>query len=329
MLNIENARPLLAQYLSAHLGSDSIVEVEPFERITIGHSRGMHRINVHYTKDGEEIRKSFALRAEQGGMFGGDTLIEVRLQRAVRNAGIPAARIRWVELDANVLGEPFFIMDWVEGSSGPPDMATMERYILELHEMHKLDWRKAELPLRTTPSTPLHAMHQQIDHWLSVHHWGRPRPSPLIEEAATWLKINAPKNLRMCLVHGDPGPANFIHKDGSVQAFTDWEFSHIGDPNEDWLFLSAMRGRALKEPSEWRHLIQQITDTEITDSDWFYWDIYNHFKGSCANTSALRVFTSGANMAPNMAAIGTGLHMSMLQRISQMIGETYNQPKTK
>ena len=70
MLNIENARPLLAQYLSAHLGSDDIVQVEPFERITIGHSRGMHRINVLYTKDGEEIRKSFALRAEQGGMFG-------------------------------------------------------------------------------------------------------------------------------------------------------------------------------------------------------------------------------------------------------------------
>ena len=100
MLNIENARPLLAQYLSAHLGSDDIVQVEPFERITIGHSRGMHRINVHYTKNGEDIRKSFALRAEQGGMFGGDTLIEVRLQRAVRNAGIPAAKfvgLNWMQ----------------------------------------------------------------------------------------------------------------------------------------------------------------------------------------------------------------------------------------
>ena len=160
---------------------------------------------------------------------------------------------------------------------------------------------------------------------MDVHRWGRVLPEPLLEEAATWLKRNAPEDLQLTLVHGDPGPLNFIHDGDEVQAFTDWEFSHIGDPNEDWLFLGGMRGRGVMEPPQWREYIAEVTGHVISKETWGYWDVFNHFKGACANTSALRIFITGANPAPNMAAIGTALKLSMVQHLSTIIGNAYAQ----
>ena len=99
MLNIEVARPQLAAYLSAKLSSDDGVTVGPLERITIGHSRGMFRVNASYRREGEAVERSFALRVEQAGMFGTNTLDEVRTMRSMRAAGFPVANIRWVEFD--------------------------------------------------------------------------------------------------------------------------------------------------------------------------------------------------------------------------------------
>jgi len=324
VLNVEVARPQIAAYLSAKLSSDDGVEVGPLERITIGHSRGMFRINASYNHKGTTIQKSFALRVEQAGMFGTNTLDEVRTMRAMRAAKFPVAHIRWVEFDPVVIGTPFFMMDWVEGSSGPPNDAALRDYVIKLHQLHEMNWRRKEIPFPRIPSIPLDGVHQQVDRWMEVHRWGRVLPEPLLEEAATWLKRNAPENLQLTLVHGDPGPLNFIHKGDEVQAFTDWEFSHIGDPNEDWLFLGGMRGRGVMEPQAWREYIAETTSHVISKETWAYWDVFNHFKGACANTSALRIFITGANPAPNMAAIGTALKLSMVQHLSAIIGKSNN-----
>ena len=328
MLNIEEARGPLAHYLSAKIPSDGGVTIAPLQRITIGHSRGMYRVDASYRHQGRDVARSFALRVEQAGMFGTNTLDEIRTMRAVRATGFPVAKIRWVELDASVIGTPFFLMDWVDGSSGPPDDSALRDYIVKLDQLHKIDWRKAEVPFPRIPVVPRDGLHQQVDRWMEVHRWGRIYPMPLLEEAAVWLKRNAPDNLRLTLVHGDPGPLNFIHKDGKVAAFTDWEFSHIGDPNEDWLFMGGMRGRGIMDQQGWQALIAELTGHVITDEEWAYWDVFNQFKGACANTSALRIFVTGANAAPNMAAIGTALLLSMVQRLSTIIGESYARPSS-
>ena len=323
MLNVEAARPRLAGWLSARIPADGGVEAGPLRRITIGHSRGMFRVDARWRRDGAPHERAFALRVEQAGMFGTNTLDEVRTMRAVRAAGFPVAPIRWVELDASVLGTPFFVMDWVEGSSGMPDEDALRDYVTKLHELHGLDWRAADVPFARVPVVPLDAVHQQVERWMEVHRWGRVLPEPLLEEAAEWLRRNAPADLKLGIVHGDPGPLNFIHAEGRVRAFTDWEFSHVGDPDEDWLFLGAMRGRGVMEPPAWRDYIAEVTGHAIDEATWDYWDAFNQFKGACANTSALRIFVTGANPAPNMAAIGTALKLSMIQRLSAIIGGSY------
>ena len=163
--------------------------------------------------------------------------------QAVGRLGFPVARVRWLEPTGTVIGQPFFVMDFIEGGvateredrSLAPDLAV--DFVRRLDELHHLDWTGV---LDGPP--PSEATHVQIERWADVYRSTSPRPVPLLEEGAAWLHAHAPPLERVALVHGDPGPGNFVHDGQRVLAFTDWEFSHLGDPTEDWSFLLSMRG---------------------------------------------------------------------------------------
>jgi aminoglycoside phosphotransferase (APT) family kinase protein len=121
------------------------------------------------------------------------------------------------------------------------------------------------------------------------------------------------------LVHGDPGPGNFVHDGHRVLAFTDWEFSHLGDPTEDWAFLLSMRGSRTMPLDDWVALIRRELDLEVDAQHMHYWQVFNFFKGACANRSCLSAF-AGANPRPNMALIGTVLQQTFTRQMADLIG---------
>ena len=105
-----------------------------------------------------------------------------------------------------------------------------------------------------------------------------------------------------------------------VTCVTDWEFAHLGDPIEDWVYMATMRGARHFTRERWAEIFAEEAGVSITPDEWTFWDAFNHFKGACANITTLRAFSSGANPAPNMAAIGTGLHLVFLQRLAEIVG---------
>jgi aminoglycoside phosphotransferase (APT) family kinase protein len=321
MLSLEFLRPRLARYLGAKLGLGDEPAINELERISIGHSRAMFLAGISWTDNGASHERRFAIRVEQGGVFGTSSLAEVRIMRGLAAAGVPIARVLWYEPAPSVIGFPFFVMDWVEGSSGPSDAATLAEFIATLERLHTLQWRAKDVRFPRVPVAPRDGALMEIDRWYSVYRSARFRPVPLLEEAAAWLRLRAPESSRIGIVHGDPGPGNFIHANGKVAALTDWEFCHLGDPVEDWSFMATMRGAAIMPLGEWADLIHRVTGTSVSDEQWRYWEVFNQFKGACANITALKVFVSGENPAPNMAAIGTALHLRMVQRLSDIIGE--------
>jgi hypothetical protein len=60
----------------------------------------------------------------------------------------------------------------------------------------------------------------------------------------------------------------------------------------------------------------------VSDEAWRFWDAFSQFKGACANLTALRVFCEGTNQAPNMAAVGTSIHLVLLNRLAAIVGES-------
>jgi aminoglycoside phosphotransferase (APT) family kinase protein len=302
--------------LAAWIGEQSgrSVAVADLRRITTGHSRGNWFLEL---EDGSR----FVVRVEQGGVFGTSGADEFEFMRAVGRLGFPVAAVRWLEPTGTVIGQPFFVMDFIEGGvpagredrSLAPDLAV--DFVHRLDELHRLAWDGV-----LDGPTPADATHVQIERWADVYRSTSPLPVPLLEEGAAWLHAHAPPLERVALVHGDPGPGNFVHDGRRVLAFTDWEFSHLGDPTEDWSFLLSMRGARTMPPEDWLALIRREVGVEVDGDQLRYWRTFNFFKGACANRSCLTSF-AGANPAPNMALIGTVLQQTFMRQMADLVAE--------
>jgi aminoglycoside phosphotransferase (APT) family kinase protein len=281
-----------------------------------GHSRRM--LSVSVTTAG--VRQDLVVRIEQGGMFGTEGEPEARVMQALSESGFPAPPVRWIEADSSVLGQPFFVMDRVPGSPAVDD-AMLDAYIRKLHELHGLNPSVAADGLGPVPAAPQDGVSDTIDHWRDVYRRSAVAPIPLLEEAADWLHRNLRPTGPVSVVHGDPGPGNFLHDGAEITAFTDWEFAHYGDAAEDWTYFGAIRARKITDAPGWRARFSAQAGVSYDDETWGRWEAFNLFKGACANLSALRLFRDGVSTAPNLLAIGTAVHLRFLKQLVERIDE--------
>jgi aminoglycoside phosphotransferase (APT) family kinase protein len=242
------------------------------------------------------------------------------MMRAAGALGCPVARVRWLEPTGAVLGSPFFAMDFVDGIPTDRNDRSMSEtlaadFVERLHLLHRADWR-TELDHAAAEE----ATHAEIDRWYGVYREETDVAIPLLEEGAAWLRHHATPVDQAGIVHGDPGPGNFVHDGARVIAFTDWEFTHVGDPMEDWVYLVTMRGASTMPRADWLALFERVAGVTVTERDLHYWSVFNFFKGACANLTCRRVFRT-VNPAPNMALIGTALHQTYVRRVAALIEE--------
>ncbi|MEP7115124.1 MAG: phosphotransferase family protein [Ilumatobacteraceae bacterium] len=294
----------LAEYLSTQSGAS--VDVHESRRLTVGHSRAMY--------DVETSAGRFVVRKEQGGVFGTSSAAEFNLMQSLHAAGFPVANVRWLESTGKVLGQPFFVMDYIDAEQPADeramDPATAAAFVRTLASLHALD------PTAHLPTVdPEQTTHIQIEHWRNVGKSAGGQRIPLLDAAEMWLHQRAPLSRRVTLVHGDPGPGNVLSSHGEILALTDWEFAHVGDPAEDWSFCLSMRGARTMSRDAWLTLFEQEAGIEMAPEQWAYWEAFNLYKGACANRTCLGVFESGANRSPNMAIIGTAMHHAFLRRL--------------
>jgi aminoglycoside phosphotransferase (APT) family kinase protein len=306
------AATILAAWLEQRLGRP--VGITSIDRLAEGHSRAMFSVTL-------EGGTRYVLRMEQGGVFGTSSGEEFRVMSGLYDVGYPVARPRWFEPDPSVLGQPFFVMDYLDADrDASPSPSTGRSFVEMLHRLHELDWQAAGIDFDLQPATPGEATPMQVERWRDVYRAATPAPIPLLEEAAAWLVRHAPPLDRLHVVHGDAGPGNFVHRGGAILAVTDFEFCHLGDPAEDWAFCATMRGRRTMDAQAWIDAFREILGFELDDEGWRYWEAFNLFKGACANTTALRVFADGSNPAPNMLQVGTSLHQFFLRRLVDLVG---------
>jgi aminoglycoside phosphotransferase (APT) family kinase protein len=197
---------------------------------------------------------------------------------------------------------------------------SLDPYVEALAKLHNLDLAALGIAFYEHPSGPRDSALMQVERWYGVYRKNLVgEPSPLIEEAAQWLRNNAPETAHPALVHGDPGPGNYLHENGELRALVDWEFTHIGDPDEDWAYLIAMRGMGVMDVDSWvAYLADQVgvvLDRERLD----YWIAANLFKGACIDQTALGIFMRRESLAPNLLAIGTCIHLSALKRLADTV----------
>jgi aminoglycoside phosphotransferase (APT) family kinase protein len=299
----------LGPYLSEVLGTT--VTVSPPTRVAMGQSRAMYIVDAQY--DGGSHRT--ILRVEQGGFLGSDSTTEVPVMQALYRAGYPVAEIVAYEPSGSVIGEPFFVMAFVEGVATELP-STLDDYIRLLAQLHSYDPAAVGLDFFVQPELPTGPAHALVDRFDATYRSGLVgEPSPLLEEAIAWLRIHAPASDRVCVVHGDPGPGNYMHLDGQITAVVDWEFTHLGDEYFDWAYLIWMRGKRLMDPDAWIARIRDVAGVELDRERLRYWQAVTYLMGACIDQTATRFYRERLMPAPNLLAISTGVHLSALRRL--------------
>lgn len=139
------------------------------------------------------------------------------------------------------------------GTDGFQDVSDDERrsvaadYGRRLAQLHLLDPAALDLgglsvPEGREPTAVDLELWRSIDDTRSAS-----QSSPSTQLALASLGASVPVTARPSLCHGDAGPGNFLHEEGSVTALLDWEFAHVGDAHDDLAWV-AVRNQLLGAP---------------------------------------------------------------------------------
>src|SRR3954453_13657662 len=177
-----------------------------------------------------------------------DMVREARLQLALAQQGIRVPPIVAVGDDESVLGVPFYVMEFVEGTvvldELPPvlDEPSARRAVAldlvdTLAAIHAVDIDAPGLQPFQRPGSYLE---RQVRRWQQL--WGinatRDLPVP---ELGEHVAAAIPEPLPNAVVHGDYPIGNVIVADDEprIPAVLDWEMGAIGDPRADVGYLVA------------------------------------------------------------------------------------------
>ncbi|SMC94407.1 phosphotransferase family protein [Novosphingobium sp. B1] len=166
---------------------------------------------------------------------------------------LPVASVRNVDADGDILGQPAIILAFVEGVTEPTQgtghgfsgigtrydewaAKLAPQFIDALAQVHRFDWRTADLSYYATPQPGTRqAAIWQINWWSQVWWDGVVQPVAMVTYAERWLRENAPVCDEPVMCHSDLRLGNFMFEEpsGKFTAVLDWELAHIGDFHED------------------------------------------------------------------------------------------------
>ena len=188
-----------------------------------------------------------------------DLARQFHIMRILSKTDVPVPHPRWIEESEAVIGQPFLVMQRLEGRV-PPDQppyhaegwfaalppeerrACWWQGIEMLTRIHRLDPRVLGLdfPVDTTVSTgpPV----QTLKYYEGYLDWvDEGRLLSVTESALDWLKCHRPpptESARLCW--GDARLGNMLFQGGRCLGVLDWEMATLGDPESDlgwWLFF--------------------------------------------------------------------------------------------
>jgi aminoglycoside phosphotransferase (APT) family kinase protein len=178
-----------------------------------------------------------------------DVLREARVLSAVDGTPVRAPTVLAACDDESVLGVPFYVMEYVEGTVITTDIPDAldnpeerrrigEELVDALVEVHSVDWQACGLEGYGKPTGYLE---RQLRRFNGLWEHNKTRELPRVQEVGEWLAANMPESPPATIVHGDFRLGNtMVANDAPARlvAIFDWELSTIGDPLADVGYLT-------------------------------------------------------------------------------------------
>ncbi len=229
------------------------------------------------------------------------------------------------EPDAGVLGQPFFVMRFIDGvipsdhprysqegflvdEATPAQRRQLVNTGLEaMAALHDLDWRSAGLDWLDASGTGEPTQQVQIDLYRRyVAAELRDREHPVLARALDWLTENDPADERIGLSWGDARLGNIIWQDYTPAAVVDWEACALSPTEADigwWLMFDRMsfddvnveRMDGFPTRTEMIAHYAQVSGREVRDAH--YWEVFATMR-FCAIFIRLADRLVGAGLVP-------------------------------
>ncbi len=257
---------------------------------------------------------------------------------AAAKAGVRVPRPVAVCGDNGVIGQPFFVMAFVDGESRPwklqrtPEVmaageAILEEIGAELARLHTItpdgdhDLGFLKPPPRDVAREAIAEMRAYLDRHDHAH--------PTIEYALRWLERHAPEPGPVVLCHGDFRFGNVTIAGGRLTSILDWELTRWGDPYESlaWFCMRFFRfarpdlvagglGSRAALLRGWQSVSARVPDPEAIR----YWDIMANTRWAVISLQQVGRQVFGGENSLELALVGlaTGeMELDALSLIAQ------------
>jgi aminoglycoside phosphotransferase (APT) family kinase protein len=256
------SEPIVATAAEAEsLGEDPALVLEPLAEFLDAAGLGAGEVDAVPIGDGHSnlsflLRRGderFVLRRPPRGDLAPSAnavLREADVLEALGGSAVPVPRVLAKCDDREVVGAPFFVMEFIEGrsinleaSADLREPAVGERVAGEmvdaLVDLHMTDLEISGLASFGRSSGYLE---RQLERFRALLEHNATRPLPLLEAVAGWLDANRPESVETTFVHGDYRLGNLMFSAAptSLSAVLDWEMATVGDPLADLGYCTAM-----------------------------------------------------------------------------------------
>ena len=258
-----NIAQALTDWLAVRLGDASGIEIASLDAPAAnGFSNITMLFDAHW-KDRRGIQgRRFVARVQPTGegLFPTyDVGRQFDVLRALEASSVPAPKALWFEPHSEILGAPFFVMEYIEGhipsddpsfaaggwilGLSPPQRSTLcENALAALVEVHEVDWRRLGLDWLLKPGDGT-SIERELAYYEDFYGWAAEGLRvPAIEAGLAWARENIPVEKELVLSWGDSRVGNMIFGDDlGVRAVIDWEGASLAPREKDlghWLQLT-------------------------------------------------------------------------------------------
>lgn len=253
---------------------------------------------------------------------------EFAVMKALAGSRVPVPTMRLLCRDESVIGQMFFVMDWIDGRVFPdrllPGCSPAERAAMYddmgriLAELHGVDFRAVGLDGFGKPDAYIA---RQVSRWSKQYLASRLEEVPAMDQLMAWLPPHVPARDETSIVHGDYRPGNLIFHptEPRVVAVLDWELATLGHPLADLAYnclayrMPSAGGRgfgdadlaALGIPSEADYVAAYCRRTGRTEiPDWEFFIVFSMFRSAAIIAGVYRRGVEGNAADAGALALG-------------------------
>ena len=223
---------------------------------------------------------------------------EYKVITALQNTEVPVPKTYGLCEDADIIGTPFFVMDFLDGTvywdlllSEKSPQERMEIYANKnkvIAELHNVDYESVGL---SDYGKPGNYIARQVSRWTKQYLASETENIPAMNNLIDWLPPNIPDEDETSIVHGDYRLDNMVFcSNNNVMGVLDWELSTLGHPIADfnyhcisWKNIPQLADQkfcnenGIPTEEEYRNMYSRCTGKKL-DENWEFYTIFNIFK---------------------------------------------------